>query len=853
MRICLTLLLFAVNTIGLTQFSDDFGDGDFSNSPTWLGQTSNFMVNTSNELQLNAPATTDTSYLSLPTTNINNTTWDFYLRMDFNPSSSNFTRVYLVSDNSNLKGSLNGYFVMLGGTTDEISLYRQDGTTTAEIIDGVDDALNFNPAEARVRVTRDAVGNWEVFRDTTAGFAFFSEGTVLDATYTSNANFGVFCRYTSTRSTLFYFDDLGDPYVDTNIPTLDTAIVISSTQLDAQYSEPMDQVTAETLINYSVDQGIGSPSAAVIDVGDPSIIHLTFLTPFVNGTSYVLTVNNVQDVAANSVTNPSTANFTYVILDTPVPGEVRITEFVADPSPPVGLPEVEYVEIYNTSAKYFDLVGWTISDGASNGTFNSYILGPNEHLLICNTGDCGQFFVTNSTELSLPSLNNSGDNIILKDNLGTTLDSITYDLSWYNDVNKEAGGWSLERKFYDTDCNDAGNWGASLDAIGGTPALINSIWTNQPDQTLPFIQSFSVLSDTLLEINFNEFMDTTVLAAGTITPSISPWGPINWIDENTAAVYFNVILPNVLYEFVVSLGQDCWGNQMATQSIFFGIPDSIGIEDIILNEVMFNPLTNGSDYVELYNNSNKIIDLSEVYLANWDDSITNYKSLVTQQRLLLPAEYVLITEDTNDIKNDFSIYGIGTFIEADIPTYPNDSGTVYLISKDFIILDFFHYDEDFQFELLSSDDGKALERISFDGQMNNPDNWHTASELVEWGTPGYENSQLFIAVPNGSASIDPKIFSPDNDGYQDVITISLDLQTNDNVVDVEIFDNQGRLIRLLKDNLFVGNQATLTWDGINDEGEKAGIGTYVILISVVDINGNQEQYKLAAVLAGKLE
>ena len=154
--------------------------------------------------------------------------------------------------------------------------------------------------------------------------------------------------------------------------------------------------------------------------------------------------------------------------------------------------------------------------------------------------------------------------------------------------------------------------------------------------------------------------------------------------------------------------------------------------------------------------------------------------------------------------------------------------------------------------MISDHDGKSLERISFDGAMNDPDNWHTAAEYAEWGTPGYENSQLFIAQPVGEVSLDPKIFSPDNDGYQDILTINLDLQTVDNVVDIEIFDSHGRLIRLLKDNYFVGNQATITWDGITDKGDKATIGTYVILVSVVNENGDQSQYKLVAVLAGNL-
>jgi hypothetical protein len=51
--------------------------------------------------------------------------------------------------------------------------------------------------------------------------------------------------------------------------------------------------------------------------------------------------------------------------------------------------------------------------------------------------------------------------------------------------------------------------------------------------------------------------------------------------------------------------------------------------------------------------------------------------------LILPGEYVLLTEDTTDIQNDFSIYGVGTFMDTDLPTYNDDSGSVYLLGSNF--------------------------------------------------------------------------------------------------------------------------------------------------------------------------
>jgi len=851
MHIYLTVLLLVVNSLVWGQFSDDFEDGDFTSNPTWSGQDANFTV-TTGELQLNAPAVTDTSYLSVPTTLIDNVTWDIYVRMEFNPSSSNYTRVYLVSDNADLKASLNGYFVMVGNTADEISLYRQDGTTTTEIIDGLDDAVNLTTAIARLRVTRDASGNWELMRDTLGGYNFFSEGTVNDNTHTTTTNFGVFCKYTSTRSDLFFFDNAGDPYVDGTIPTILSSTAISSTELDVMFSEPVEQTTAETASNYSVDGSIGVPSTAVLDGGDPSLVHLTFATPFTNGNSYVLTANNVEDVNGNSIANPSTSNFTYFVPEVPVPNDVIITEFVADPSPAVGLPEVEFVEIYNRSTKIFDLSNWTISDASGSGTLPTYNLLPGEYVLITNTGDAAQFFVSNYVEVSLPSLNNSDDAVVIKDDLGTVIDSIYYNTSWYADTDKDDGGWSLERKHLDAPCNDMSNWSAAVNLVGGTPAEQNSNWTDQDDVTAPSILSYEVVSDMQVNITLNELLDTTASISGQFIPAVTS-SQFSYIDESTIQTDVLTLQPNVSYELQVFGATDCWGNLMGTESIFFGLPDSIEAGDLILNEVMFNPLTNGSDYIELYNNSDKILDLQEVYLANWDDdSIANYKAISDVQRLLLPAEYALITEDTNDITNDFLQFNSSAFIQTDIPTYPNDSGTVYVLSKDALILDFFHYDEDFHFDLLSTEDGKSLERISFDGEMNNPDNWHTAAEDVEWGTPGYQNSQQFNPNVSGSVSVDPQMFSPDSDGYNDVLTINLDLSTNENVVDVEIFDNHGRLIRKLKDNFFAGNTASFTWDGINDRGEKALIGTYVILISITDPEGNLAQFKEVAVLAGQL-
>jgi len=850
MRIYLTAILLFVTCLSRAQFSDDFTDGDFTASPTWSGDDANFEIDGSNQLHLLAPAVADTSYLSVATT-ITVTTWDFYVEMDFNPSSSNYTRVYLMSDNADLKGSLNGYYVMIGNTADEVSLYRQDGTSVTEILDGVDDAVDMDPVNCRVRVTRDGSGNWEVWRDTTGGYTFISEGTVNDNTYTTTSNFGVFCKYTSSRSELFWFDELGDPYVDSNLPEISTLTVISASELDIGFSEPVDPPTAGTTSNYTVDLGIGNPILATVDGSDPTLVHLTFGSVFSNATTYTLSVENVEDLSGNPIAPGTDTTFFYFLPETPEPNDVIITEVMADPTPSQGLPDVEYIEIHNRSGKYFDLAGWQITDGATFESLPFYVLGPDDYVLIVEEGDGALFGISNFIEGSgIPTLTNTEDDVILRDPSDVTIDSIHYTDDWYNDVSKDDGGWSIERKHLDAPCNDITNWGASTHVLGGTPGGVNSVFTDIDDTDPPAVSSFDVVSNSQVLVYMDEQMDTSIAANVTFNPTLSSldW---NYTSLTTLEILPSVLTPGVMYDVTISLASDCWGNAMS-ETITLGLPDSIAPEDIIINEVLFNPLTGGSDYVELVNISDKILNLEELWIANWDDdSIANLESLIDEQRLLLPGEYVLLTEDTTDIINDFSIYEPNAFLEIDdLPTYPDDSGTVFLLSKDLIMVDYFHYDEDFHFDLISDENGKSLERISFDAGMNNPDNWHTASEVVEWGTPGYLNSQWMNVTPSGTVTIDPQLFSPDNDGYNDVLTISLELAGTDNVIDVDIFDNQGRLIRELKDNFFIGREGLITWDGINDEGSKAAIGTYVILVSVLDENNNLEKHKLVCVLGG---
>ncbi len=147
-----------------------------------------------------------------------------------------------------------------------------------------------------------------------------------------------------------------------------------------------------------------------------------------------------------------------------------------------------------------------------------------------------------------------------------------------------------------------------------------------------------------------------------------------------------------------------------------------------------------------------------------------------------------------------------------------------------------------------------MERINPHGTSDDASNFHSAAEMVNFATPGYQNSQYSLStVFKGTVNIDPETFSPDNDGYQDILNINYQFAEPGNVANVRIYDRNGRLIRNLVNNELLGLQGTFKWDGITEDKSKSRIGIYIIYFEVFNPSGDQKVYKKSAVLAGFLD
>jgi hypothetical protein len=858
-------VLFVLLLIGqkfLAQFTDNFADGNFTSNPTWTGEADKFIINASNQLQLFAPAVAEDAYLSTASAAIENASWEFFVRLNFNPSSTNYARVYLVSDNENLKGALNGYFVYIGGTADKISLFRQTGTTRTEIITGVSGSVNVNNVQVKIRVTRDDIGNWALERDTSLTNVFVSEGNVFDNTHFQSSFFGVYCDYTQTRSQHFFYDDFvvtGNPFIDTEAPIFQNLTVLSENELMLQFNENLSPSSANTS-NFSVDNGIGSPQAAELNPLNNSQIILTFANNFVDNTNYVLSTSNISDLAGNTAANFDEP-FYYFVFSIPQFGEIRINEVMADESPSVGMPLTEYVELFNTTSKTFDLTGYRICNDNACGTIQSSILQPNGYLVITPTSGLPLFSgfgipVINAT--SFPSLKNAGDDVILRNPTQTMIiDMMRYTIASYQDPFKTNGGYSLELINPFSPCLGDDNWRATNSPIGGTPGAQNSVFNDAPDVTPPSLISAFLSAPNTLQLIFSELIEAHELLNINFTSNSG--NQIQEIIVNTA--YSNQVnitfqenfQANQVYSFTITNLTDCEGNSTNLNGTFV-LTVEAELGDIVINEILFNPVTGGSDYVELYNNSDKFINLKDWNMANLSNGApANFRIISSSNLIFKPHTYYALTVDSIQVKQTYVNHGVGRFIHCNLPTYANASGNVLLVAPNNAIIDSVSYSERWHFSLISDRKGKSLERINPDGPSNNPNNWQTASENSGWGTPGIQNSQYLNPQAQGQFSIEPKVISPDNDGFEDFAILSYALPEPAMVGTIRIFDDHGRPVRELVNNYFFDQSGELKWDGLDNNGIRCRVGRYLILFEVYSTQtGATLVFKQVVVVATKL-
>ena len=280
--------------------------------------------------------------------------------------------------------------------------------------------------------------------------------------------------------------------------------------------------------------------------------------------------------------------------------------------------------------------------------------------------------------------------------------------------------------------------------------------------------------------------------------------------------------------------------------------EAYNFNNLIINEIMYDPNKDNSEFIELYNISN-----NDIELGGW--KFTNNSGLLlpltSGSKTLKPKEYFLVAADSSVFNNYAWLNQSAniTITAKNSLALTNQSGFIKISDIYGNLIDSVFYNSDWNNGNILDTKNRSLERINPGINSNDADNWST-SVARSGGTPLRSNS-IFVGnvTSNSSLSFVPNPFSPDNDGFEDFCLINYNLTQPVAQIRIRIFDSKGRLVRTLINNDPSGAKGTIIFNGLNDNGNPLRIGIYIVLLEAVNNpSGIVESLKGAVVVARKL-
>lgn len=551
---------------------------------------------------------------------------------------------------------------------------------------------------------------------------------------------------------------------------------------------------------------------------------------------------------------------------TPHRYDIVISEIMADPSPQVGLPAAEYVELHSRLPAACHLAGWKLKIGNTVKQLPVLDFDSAGYAIIIATKYLEDFveYSPNIYTLSSISLTDGGQTLVLYDADDQVIHSVSYRQKWHTETIKQEGGWSLEMLDESLPCWGEENWNSSTSPLGGTPGLPNAASSMLYDREPPVMERVTLLDSITVRVFFSEpvnlsFSSSPFVLHASHSPAYTP--SILEIQE----VPYSFSALDLLLSSSLTKGQtytleltgqlaDCAGNEMQRgSSIRLGVPDKPERGDLIINEVLSHPYDGtDADFIEIFNKSSKIIDLKDIKIGSGGDTMPQKAVWASSSGMqLFPNGYCALCKNKKLTLQQYICPEPQNLLFCDsLPAYNNDEGVVFLTDKSLQTIDRLHYTDDMHYPKLQTTEGVSLERLSPTLPTQNPDNWHSAAETVGFATPGYANSQQLPEGDGTEFSISPAVISPDNDGFEDFAEFSLRFPEPGNRLTLRVFDATGHAVCVLANNVLCGTEASFRWDGLDDNRNRLPSGMYVVIAQYWDVQGKAGRKRKVVSIAG---
>ena len=741
------------------------------------------------------------------------------------------------------------------------------------------------------------------------------DSTTIDGTHTTSGYTGYFVNFTPTRRGAYKLDYLLikqlDDIIEVPKPLAITTIdVPNDTTLTIAFNRLLDEERATVVVNYTLDNGYNHPySASLMD----SIVTLVFSASFVSS-NYTLTVNNVTDTAGTAIAPNTKVPFSYTASESPetkllpddTDGASFYDDFNSTSLPSYWRGNTTFFEILDRRVRINDFAMSPASlstssnrlvntvwetgiqvDGALSAnnyvrlylsSTNDSLRGPQQgyHLQIDGSGgnhvyhlwrqngasrsrifqsnpipnQLGKFRarvrVTRDSEANWRIFADEYDSGIFQPVLSINGDSIVI-----NNAHTIAGHTGYSVNFTPTRRGDY-----KLDYLLIKP--LDPSADPVPDDIPPKIVSASFTDSLSLRITYDKPVDpiSATDASNYLLNSVNP-GSIEIVAREATLLFSNSFATG---EYTLSVGniknQDGFAMEADTILVLhYTKLHTIQPNDILINEILSYPKPDGVDFVEVYNHSNKIVDLQQLYVASVNTTshvVGSLRKVSDEQHLFYPGEYKVLTTNPDIVKQHYPEALLNTFIDmAALPNFNNETGGV-ILSSNGLTIDSLYYTPAMQSLFISNHRGVSLERQSFSNSTLAPGNFRSAATSVGGATPGYLNSQGEVEASGDNIFLVSKTFSPDNDGFEDFLEINYHFSKSGNMANIDIYNDKGQLVKRLQRNQSMATQGVITWDGLSDTNQRLPVGIYIALIEIYNAQGMRNVYRKGFVLAAKL-
>ncbi len=518
--------------------------------------------------------------------------------------------------------------------------------------------------------------------------------------------------------------------------------------------EPVTSFSLNIFIDYDGDSSAQPHELAATTTGntlepeDSLCLHLMkeMNQPGRSNAIAVLDLNSDEDTTNNK--------FISRIVLSYKPGSFVVNEIMYAPTSP----QPEWVELFNASTDSISLEGFMIGD--NSGTMSRVkepdrVLPPSGYVVIADDSSFLEYHPGLQScviVLSIPSLNNSGDAVIVRDQSGTTIDSVAYSPSWGGN----SGGKSLERILANGSSNDPQNFETCIDTSKSTPGRINSVTPRDHDLAVGAVSwspatlqsgNAAVITASIVNAGLRTSGTSTVflfqdsnsdlrydaneLRDSVVVGEISPGDSVE-LSLRTGALTFG----SHRFGIVVNSASD---ERTSNNSRSFILKVGLAPSTVVINELMYAPVSPEAEWIELYNTSGAAVDLSDFRISSHTSAVR-----IKPGTIIAPAGYLVLCKDSSvqrlhDNARDLVIQSV--------PTLNNAGAGVALHDNLGSLLDTIDYRPSF-----GGDTGRSLERIDFLA-VSDSTNWAESADTTG-ATPGLLNSVAILPVDAAIRRID---------------------------------------------------------------------------------------------------